>query len=152
MEDQNLIKANKSYGTAIYGVSVPFEQKRLCVLMLFRYAKLRAASEKVRDEQCSEHGRGRHTRDEGHSGPERGGDHRAVEQSGPGCFGPWSGGEEQGCGEGSGEQPAGVVTEGYAVVGAAFGPHPEAQGGRTRVDDGIHADQEQGGVEDVEEA
>jgi hypothetical protein len=50
MEGQNLIKANKNYRTAIFGVSGPFERKRLCVLMLFERAKMRAASEKVREE------------------------------------------------------------------------------------------------------
>ena len=88
---------------------------------------------------------------DGHACPEGGGDGRAVEQGGSGWFGPPSGGEEQGCGEGSGEEPAGVVAEWHAVVDAALGPHPEAQGGGAGVEDGIHPDEEQGGVEDVEE-
>ena len=72
-------------------------------------------------------------------------------RAGRGCFGPPTSGEEQDCGEGSREQPAGIVTKRYAVIGAAFGPNPEAQGGCTGVQDGIHPDEEQGGVEDVEE-
>ena len=119
--------------------------------MLFHRAKARAASEKVCEERCSEQGWGDHTGKDGHPCPEGGGDGRAIEQGWPGCFGPPSGGEEQGSGEGSREQPADVITGWHAVIDAALGPHPEAERGCARVEDGIHPDEEQGGVEDVEE-
>ena len=89
---------------------------------------------------------------DGHARPEGGGDGRAVEQGWVWGFGPPAGGEEQGGGEGSGEEPAGVVAERHAVVGAAFRPNPEAQGGGAGVEDGVHPDEEQGGEDDVEEA
>src|SRR5215211_8827057 len=46
----NLIKTNKSYRTAIYSASGTGEQERLCLLVLFLCTKIRAASEKVREE------------------------------------------------------------------------------------------------------
>src|SRR5215213_183423 len=113
--------------------------------------KMRAASEKESEERCPEQGWDEHAGKDCHACPEGGGYGRAIEQGGSGCFGPPSGSEEQGCGEGSGEQPAGVVTEWPAVIDAALGPHPEAQGGCTRIEDGIHPAEEKGGVEDVEE-
>ena len=88
--------------------------------------KMRAASEKVCEECCSEQGWGDHAGKDGHACPEGGGYGRAIEQGGSWCFGPPSGSEEQGRGEGSGEQPAGVVTEWHAEIDAALGPHPEA--------------------------
>src|SRR5215208_322702 len=113
--------------------------------------KMGAASEKEGEERCPEQGWDEHAGKDSHACPEGGGYGRAIEQGGSGCFGPPSGSEEQGCGQGTGEQPAGVVTEWHAVIDAALGPHPEVQGGCTRVDDGINPDEEKGGIEDMEE-
>jgi hypothetical protein len=142
---------NKSYKIAIFGDSGASKESRLCYLVLFHHVKLRAASEKICEERCSEQGWGDKTGKEGYPCPEGGGDGRAIQQGGSGSFGPPSGGEEQGSGEGSGEQPAGVVTGWHAVIDAALRPHPESQGGCARVEDGIHPDEEQGCVEDVQE-
>src|SRR5919112_2420261 len=119
--------------------------------MLFRRTKLGAASEEEGEEEYSEEGWDRHSGEGGRPGPEGGGDDRAVQQAWSGNPGPPPGDEEEGCGEDSGEQPACVVTEWDAIVGAAPRPHPEAEGRRTRVDHGIHPDEEQGGTEDVDE-
>src|SRR5215208_3203044 len=112
---------NKSYKIAIFGDSGASKESRLCYLVLFHHVKLRAASEKISEERCSEQGWGDKTGKEGYPCPEGGGDGRAIQQGGSGSFGPPSGGEEQGSGEGSGEQPAGVVTGWHAVVESAVG-------------------------------
>src|SRR5215203_4044875 len=119
--------------------------------MLFRRAKVGATSEQESEEQCSEEGWGRRSGEGGRPGPEGSGDDRAVQQAWSGNPGPPPGGEEEGCGENSGEQPACVVTEWNAVVGAVSWPHPEAEGCRAGVDHGIHPDEEHGGAEDMDE-
>jgi hypothetical protein len=115
------------------------------------HIKMRAASEKVGEECHSEQGWDDRAGKDGHACPEGGSYGRAIEQGGSGCFGPPSGSEEQGSSEGSGEQPAGVVTEWHAVIDASLGPHPEAQGDCTGVEYGIYPDEEKGGMDDVEE-
>src|SRR5215211_4916875 len=120
--------------------------------MLFRRTKLGAASEKEGEEEYSEQGLGHHSGEGGRPGPEGGGDDRAVQQAWSGNPGPPPGGEEEGCSEDSGEQPARVVAEWNAVVGAAPRPRPEAQGRRAGVDHSIHPDEDHGGAEDVDEA
>ena len=73
-------------------------------------------------------------------------------RAGRGGFGPPACGEEQGRGQGTGEEPSGKITRWHAVVGSAFRPHPEAQGGGAGVEDGVHPDEEQGRPGDVEDA
>ena len=92
------------------------------------------------------------TREEGDPDPEGKSDECAVEQSRKRRGAPPASGQEQGCREGAGEEPSGIVAQGHAVVGAAFWPHPEAQRSGSGIEDAVDQGEEQGGAEYPERA